>query len=65
VPNLVGVDVKQADNKWGATGQGAGFTTSLGYNPLVGPNSKGHITAQTQAAGQSLPCNTTVMTVTW
>jgi hypothetical protein len=64
VPNLVGVDVKQADNKWGVGGQGAGFTTPLGYSPLVGPNSKGNITAQSVTAGQSVPCNSS-MTVTW
>jgi len=68
VPNLVGVNTKFAQDIWGSKGHGqtpgAGFTTNVIFNPLIGgPNSDYTIASQTPAPGASLPCGTTSITV--
>jgi len=58
VPNLVDVQTTQATGRW----TNAGFAANnLAFNPLVPPNYK--IKAQSESAGRSLPCNSS-MTVT-
>ena len=68
IPNLVGVNSKDAPKLWGkGTGQapGAGFTTTLLFVPAVGGQNNHYVIGtQNQTVGASLPCNTTAMTVT-
>lgn len=67
VPNLIGVNTQQADRYWGTNpGQGAGFTTPVIFNPAVGQGNNNNyvIGSQNPRAGQSLPCNSTSITVT-
>ncbi len=55
VPDLVNVQTSQATGRW----TGAGFmANNLAFNPLVPPNYK--IRAQSQTAGNSIPCNSTI-----
>jgi hypothetical protein len=64
VPDLIGVNTKDAPKLWGRP-QGAGFTTPLLFIPQVGgQNNHYTIGQQDQTVGASLPCNTTIMTVT-
>ena len=63
MPNLVDTSTKIADKAWGSTGQGAGFVQNLIFNPLVGNKNDYTIGHQSLTAGSSLPCATTVMTV--
>jgi hypothetical protein len=63
VPNLIGVNTKDAPKRWGRP-QGAGFATPLLFVPAVGGNNHYTIRTQNRTVGASLPCNTTIMTVT-
>jgi Flp pilus assembly protein TadG len=67
VPDLTGVNTKDAPAYWGpgrgASIAGAGFTTSLEFNPQVSSHSNYTIGHQTETPGVSLPCDTTFMTV--
>ncbi len=73
MPNLVGWTIENAPYKWGPgkyignrrTIDGADFTTTLLFNPLVGKNDRGTVTSQSVFPGQELPCDSTAMTVTW
>ena len=73
VPNLVGQTIANAPFYWGpdkvvgsrVTITGAHFTTTLLFNPLVGKNDRGNVSAQSVFPGQTLPCDSTAMTVTW
>ena len=44
---------------------GANFTTTLVFSPLVGKNDSGRVISQSQVAGGNRPCASTAMTVTW
>ena len=57
VPNLVGLATNQAPNKWNNQ---ANFTSSLIFNPLVGPGNNYSIGHQSLAAGTSWVCSTTM-----
>lgn len=67
VPNLVGRDTKEAQNYWGTKGRGstpgAGFRTNVIFDPLVGPKSQYPIGRQSLSPGETLPCDTTFITV--
>jgi hypothetical protein len=73
VPNLGGWTIQNAALRWGpgktlgnhVVFEGAGFTTTLLFNPLVGKNDRGDVSGQSVFPGQWLPCNSTAMTVTW
>jgi hypothetical protein len=73
VPNLVGWTIQNAPLRWGpgktnginVVFTGAGFTTTLLFNPLVGKNDRGDVSSQSVFPGQWLPCNSTAMTVSW
>jgi Flp pilus assembly protein TadG len=69
VPNLVGVDIKFAQELWGTKGHGgtpgANFTTTLVFLPLVGNGDNGNVTGQSRSVGETGPCASTAMTVTW
>jgi len=69
VPNLVGDDVKFADDYWSTKGHGinagARFLTTLIFSPLVANKDSGEVATQSIPAGANRPCATTAMTVTW
>src|SRR4051794_36543345 len=69
VPNLVGESIKIAPDLWATKGHGnndgAQFTTTLVFSPLVGKNDSGRVTGQSIPAGGNRPCASTAMTVTW
>jgi len=69
VPNLVGVDIKFADEFWGTKGHGttdgAGFALPLVFNPLVDNRSNGVVLTQSLSPGTVAPCLSTAITVTW
>ena len=69
VPNLVGESIKLAGDLWGIKGHGnndgAQFTTTLVFSPLVGKNDSGTVISQSIPGGGNRPCASTAMTVTW
>ena len=69
VPNLVGESIKQAQDLWAVKGHGnddgAQFTTTLVFSPLVATNDSGRIIGQSIPAGGNRACASTAMTVTW
>jgi len=69
VPNLVGESIKIAADLWATKGHGnndgAQFTTTLVFSPLVGKNDSGRVIGQSLVAGGNRPCASTAMTVTW
>ncbi len=62
VPTLVGQRTNNAAQIWGTGPHGAGFTTPIIFSPQVPPAYT--IGSQSVSPGQSLPCDTTVITVT-
>jgi hypothetical protein len=69
VPNLVGETIKIAPDLWALKGHGsndgAGFTTTLVFSPLVGKTDSGRIIGQSLVVGGNRACASTAMTVTW